>query len=192
MTKFINEENLTEAARIIKQYVDENSGGEIQHITETDTEFKVNAPEIAIIGSSDFGVRIQQGRGNSAIVLNEGNLTLIAGGGAGFVSLTPTQFTYNGTSIITKPIGSPVCTLPVSAWSEDKELGFVFVDTDFFLDPQKRNEIDVLPESVEEWANCGVIAISEEVNQLTFKCSTIPTNDLYFRVVSTEVNYVSQ
>lgn len=124
MTKFINEENLAEAAKIIKQYVDENSGG--------------------------------------------------------------------GTPIATKPIGSPVCTLTASVWGEDKQLGIIFNEPNFILDPQKRNEIDVLPESVEEWANCGVVAISEEVNQLTFKCSTIPTNDLYFRVVSTEVNYVSE
>lgn len=44
MNKLINEESLAEAARIIKQYVDENSGGDIDlenYYTKTETDTKI-------------------------------------------------------------------------------------------------------------------------------------------------------
>lgn len=86
-----------------------------------------------------------------------------------------------------KPRGTGLITLTAAAWDSTANTQTISVT----IDTANRNEIDVDPASIEEWANCGVIATSESSTDITFKCKTIPTNDLIFRVISSEVNYVS-
>ena len=73
-------------------------------------------------------------------------------------------------------------TLTVADWSSNQQT------VTYAHDTSKRNVIDVDPASVEEWAICGVLAISETATGITFKCSTVPENALTFRVTSMEVN----
>ena len=56
------------------------------------------------------------------------------------------------------------------------------------LDTSKRNVIDVLPESIAAWTSAGVLGVSETETGITFRCSSVPTADLYFRITSMEVN----
>ncbi len=73
-------------------------------------------------------------------------------------------------------------TLTVADWSSNQQT------VTYAHDTSKRNVIDVDPASVEEWASCGVMAISETATGITFKCSTVPENALTFRVTSMGVN----
>ena len=83
--------------------------------------------------------------------------------------------------------GSAQQTLTAAGWDSTTNTQTISLT----IDTAKRNEIDVDPASVEEWASCGVVATSESSTGITFKCNTVPTNDLIFRVISSEVNYVS-
>ena len=73
---------------------------------------------------------------------------------------------------------SATLTLTTAGWSSNQQT------VTYAHDTAKRNVIDVDPASVEEWANCGVLAISETATGITFSCKTVPTNALNFRVTS--------
>ena len=73
---------------------------------------------------------------------------------------------------------SDTLTLTTAGWTNNAQT------VTYAHDMAKRNVIDVDPASVEEWASCGVLAISETVTGITFKCSTVPENALNFRVTS--------
>lgn len=77
---------------------------------------------------------------------------------------------------------SDTLTLTTAGWSNNAQVIAYAHDT------SKRNVIDVAPASVEEWASCGVMAISETATGITFKCSTVPENALSFKVTSMGVN----
>ena len=80
-----------------------------------------------------------------------------------------------------KIIQSNTLTLTVAGWSSNQQT------VTYAHDTSKRNVIDVDPASVEEWASCGVMAISETATGVTFKCSTVPENALSFKVTSMKV-----
>ncbi len=77
---------------------------------------------------------------------------------------------------------SDTLTLTVAGWSSNTQT------VTYAHDTSKRNVIDVDPASVEEWASCGVLAISDTAAGITFKCKTVPTNALTFRVTSMGVS----
>ena len=52
------------------------------------------------------------------------------------------------------------------------------------IDVDCANMVQVLGSSMETWTICQVVAVEETVNGITFKCSEIPTKDLYFAVLS--------
>lgn len=51
-----------------------------------------------------------------------------------------------------------------------------------------RNVVDITPSEMPVWAECGVYAISETSNDITFMCQTVPSQNLTFKVTSMEVN----
>lgn len=77
---------------------------------------------------------------------------------------------------------SGTLTLTVNGWSSNEQT------VTYAHDTSKRNVIDVDPASIEEWASCGVLAISETATGITFKCSTVPENALSFKITSMGVN----
>ena len=77
---------------------------------------------------------------------------------------------------------SDTLTLTVADWSSNQQT------VSYAHDTAKRNVIDVDPASVEEWANCGVLATAETASGITFTCKTVPENALNFRVTSMGVN----
>ncbi len=77
---------------------------------------------------------------------------------------------------------SDTLTLTVAGWANNTQT------VTYAHDTSKRNVIDVDPANVEEWASCGVLAISETATGITFKCLTVPENALSFKVTSMEVN----
>lgn len=81
------------------------------------------------------------------------------------------------------PTVSPALTLTAGGWADNVQT------VSFTHDINKRNVIDVTPESLPEWAKCGVYAVSETPASIVFKCSEVPTADLEFQVTSTEVVY---
>lgn len=83
---------------------------------------------------------------------------------------------------------SAMKTLSVEGWNSETKTQTVSMNVDIY----KRNEIDIEPDSIEEWAGCGVYAISESETGITFKYTNKPTNALKFRVASSEVEYVSE
>lgn len=76
---------------------------------------------------------------------------------------------------------SDTLTLTTAGWSNNAQT------VTFAHDTAKRNVIDVDPTSVEEWANCGILATAETASGITFSCKTTPTNALSFKVTSMEV-----
>lgn len=76
---------------------------------------------------------------------------------------------------------SGTLTLTVAGWTNNTQT------VTYAHDTAKRNVIDVDPSSVEEWANCGILATAETASGITFTCKTVPTNALTFRVTSMEV-----
>lgn len=88
-----------------------------------------------------------------------------------------------------KPItGSTTKTLTTSGWDAQTKTQTVAMS----VDTSKRNEIDVDIASILEWTECGVYATAESANGITFTCTTIPSTELTFRVVSMEVAYASE
>ncbi len=85
-------------------------------------------------------------------------------------------------------------TLLASGWDATEKTQTISVVTN----NSDRNEIDVSANSVSDWAAAGVYALATTdsdyttgtSNSITFKCSTIPTSDLKFRVFSMGVNVV--
>ena len=73
---------------------------------------------------------------------------------------------------------SDTLTLTTAGWSNNAQT------VSYAHDTAKRNVIDVEPSSVEEWANCGVLATEETATTITFTCKTVPENALTFRVTS--------
>ena len=77
---------------------------------------------------------------------------------------------------------SATLTLTTAGWANNAQT------ITYAHDTAKRNVIDVEPSSIEEWANCGVLATSETASGITFSCKTVPENALNFRVTSMGVN----
>lgn len=73
---------------------------------------------------------------------------------------------------------SDTLTLTTAGWSNNAQT------VTYAHDTAKRNVIDVDPASVEEWANCGVLATAETASGITFTCKTVPENALNFKVTS--------
>lgn len=78
------------------------------------------------------------------------------------------------------------CVLASSDWNSVS----LTLKVDIELDVTYRNIIDVEPSSVDDWVNNKVYAISEASDGITFRCSTIPLNDIVIYVVSSMVNIV--
>lgn len=97
------------------------------------------------------------------------------------------QIDENGTisvKDVNSAVGSRAFALKTTAWNSDNQQ-FVSLP----LDIEKRNVIDVYADSVNEWAECGVIGIEESEEGIKFSCREIPSHKLYFRVVSFKVIY---
>lgn len=127
-----------------------------------------------------------------AAVLTIGGVELSNGDYAQITALDPLELDAatkgNFRADPTPLIGSEMKILTASGWDRETKTQFV---GGMALDTSMRNEIDVFAESVVEWGDCVVRGISEAANGITFKCETIPTNDLFFRVVSTGVVYAN-
>lgn len=83
------------------------------------------------------------------------------------------------------PTGTGILTLNANDWVNNSQIVSLALDTN------KRNVIDIEPSSRREWATMGVFAEAETSTDITFTCTTPPTNDLYFRVVSTGCSYAN-
>lgn len=84
---------------------------------------------------------------------------------------------------VNSAVGSRAFALKTVGWTNNQQ--FVGIP----LDITKRNVIDVYADSVNEWAECGVIGIEESEEGIKFSCREIPSHKLYFRVVSFKVIY---
>ena len=91
-------------------------------------------------------------------------------------------------------IQTPSITLSVAGWTNNQQTvgtGGVAILED------NRNIIDIPYEEVQTWADCGVMLFSHSaygtddemyINELIFKCDTVPDTALTFKVTSMEVN----
>lgn len=76
---------------------------------------------------------------------------------------------------------SPNLALEANSWVEKTQT------IPYTHDVSMRNSIDVNSDSLNTWSECGVKAISETADSITFTCETIPTTDLSFIVTSTSI-----
>ena len=69
--------------------------------------------------------------------------------------------------------------LSASAWGSDKSQ-----TVKMNIDISCANMVQVIGSSMETWTVCQVVAVEETSNGITFKCSKVPNQDLYFAVLS--------
>lgn len=87
-----------------------------------------------------------------------------------------------------KPLVSNPLVLIQSGWVKN-ENGKYTQTVLSNINTDRRNEIDVEIDSIEEWGDCYVLAVSESSNSLVFEAKSLPSKNLSFRITSTEVNY---
>lgn len=85
----------------------------------------------------------------------------------------------NGSEAITV---SDLYTLRADGWVNNEQKVTIPLQID------KRNVIDITPNEIKTWGNSAIYPINEETTGITFKCDTVPTSDLTFRVTMMEVN----
>lgn len=73
-------------------------------------------------------------------------------------------------------------SLAVASW-ENKQQSVIISG----YDNTKLNTVVPDLDSAIQWANCGINAVSENSNGITFSCATVPTSTLTFKVVSEKV-----
>lgn len=78
------------------------------------------------------------------------------------------------------------CVLPANGWNSNTLTQKLEMELDITL----RNSIDVDPASMDVWLNNRIYAISEASDGITFRCSTIPTNDVVIYVITSMVTIV--
>ena len=78
------------------------------------------------------------------------------------------------------------CVLPANGWNSSTLTQKLEMELDITL----RNSIDVDPASMDVWLNNRIYAISEASDGITFRCSTIPTNDVVIYVITSMVTIV--
>lgn len=78
---------------------------------------------------------------------------------------------------------SATLTLTVNGWDSTTLQQTVT----FAHDTTKRNVIDITVSEIEDWADYGVLAVSETASGITFKCEEIPESELTFTVCSMSV-----
>lgn len=89
--------------------------------------------------------------------------------------------------VIKANAGAPTakhCTISISDWSPSHT-----AKVNLNLDTTKRNMIDVIPSSMDQWVDCKVRAISEDSTGITFACDNYPSSNLEFYVISMMVIY---
>lgn len=79
---------------------------------------------------------------------------------------------------------SGLLTLTAAGWDSTTKQQTVA----FAHDTTCRNVIDITPAEIPTWAESCVYAVSETSAGITFKCSTVPSSALTFRVTSMEVS----
>ena len=133
MTKFINEENLTEAAKIIKQYVDQTAGNEnsLNEISPN-LKFKIENTDNGIVADYDSartedGVIVGGGTYNSFEVTDTGvklrasQTRVVAGGVTGYdnsIEISEDGVMVNGNAIATQ---RKFASVTASNWVESTE-----------------------------------------------------------------------
>lgn len=158
-------------------------------------ETKQLTPVAGMFGSGGGANNIVEGyRNNTDGLFYEENtyITPITGAeNIEYIDL-PNNKTYrwNGTAFVrlddetVQITTSPLLTLTVAGWdSQTKQQTVTFAH-----DTAKRNEIDITLSELSDWADCGVIPVSETATGITFECETIPEDALTFKVVSMEVS----
>ena len=137
MTKFINEENLTEAAKIIKQYVDENSGGDIDlskivNSTSPNARYAISNTDDGIVADydssrSEDGVIVGGGTHNSfeitdtGVKLRSSQTRVVAGGVTGYdnsIEISEDGVMVNGNAIATQ---RKFASVTASEWTQSAE-----------------------------------------------------------------------
>lgn len=78
------------------------------------------------------------------------------------------------------------CVLPANGWNSSTLTQKLEMELDITL----RNSVDVDPASMDVWLNNRIYAISEASDGITFRCSTIPTNDVVIYVITSMVTIV--
>ena len=78
------------------------------------------------------------------------------------------------------------CVLPANGWNSSTLTQKLEMELNVTL----RNSIDVDPASMDVWLNNRIYAISEASDGITFRCSTIPTNDVVIYVITSMVTIV--
>lgn len=73
-------------------------------------------------------------------------------------------------------------SLAVASWSNKQQTVIISG-----YDSTKLNTVVPDLASAVQWANCGINAVSENSNGITFSCSVVPTSTLTFKVVSEKV-----
>lgn len=89
-------------------------------------------------------------------------------------------FYLDGKRISTRPLKQSLL-LEKDDWSDKEQKVLVT------LSEADLNEIVPALSSLDEWGACQVLPIIEESTGITFKCTTVPANDLIFDLISTEV-----
>ena len=133
MAKFINEENLTEAAKIIKQYVDQTAGNEnsLNEISPN-LKFKIENTDDGIIADYDSsrtedGVIVGGGTHNSfeitdtGVKLRASQTRVVAGGVTGYdnsIEISEDGVMVNGNAIATQ---RKFASVTASNWVESTE-----------------------------------------------------------------------
>ena len=73
-------------------------------------------------------------------------------------------------------------SLAVASWSNKQQTVIISG-----YDNTKLNTVIPDLASAVQWANCGINAVSENSNGITFSCSVVPTSTLTFKVVSEKI-----
>jgi len=87
-------------------------------------------------------------------------------------------------------IVSDILTLVSSNWNNNSQT------ITYEHNINDRNVIDITPSELKKWSSHGVIAISETSTSITFQCTTVPEEDLTFKVssftISSSKNFVAK
>ena len=84
------------------------------------------------------------------------------------------------------PTVSGVKTLAADSWEENT--GFYKQDCYLDVDTAKRNVVDITASEAPLWREHGIYAYSQSADKITFRCESVPSGDLTFRLTSFKVS----
>lgn len=161
--------------------------GTTPHIDSTSKHWFIGNTDTNILAEGQNGANGQDG---AAATVTVGTVTTGAAGtnasvtnsgtssAAVFDFVIPRGADGTGSSITV----SNTLTLTSAGWSNNEQTVNIVLDT------AKRNVVDITPSELASWAQYGVYAYSESTSGITFKCDSVPSGDLTFRVTSMEVS----